>query len=72
MGRQFPASHPGPMEKDWDLTGLHGRRTYLVDHIYEALCVFRREATYHVTRILTHEDNLNQGGGSMRSELAFD
>jgi hypothetical protein len=46
--------------------------TYLVYHIDEGLCVFLKEATDCVARIVTRENGLDQGGEFVRSERTSD
>jgi hypothetical protein len=48
------------------------RRTRLVHHIGECLCVVTNEAMDRVTRIVTREEGLDQGGEFVRSERTLD
>jgi len=48
------------------------RRTCLVYHINEGLCVTSRKATDLFTIVVTREDRLDQGREFMRGELASD
>ena len=48
------------------------RRTRLVYHIGKCLCVVTNEATDRVTRIVTREEGLDQGGEFVRNERTLD
>jgi hypothetical protein len=47
-------------------------RTRLVYHIGKCLCVVPNETTDRVARIVTREEDLNQGREFVRSERTFD
>ena len=61
-----------PKRVDVSLAITGKRRTCLVYHINEGLCIVSRKTTDHFILIMTREDRVDQGREFMQDELASD